>query len=394
MRQSIRALFRSLSRVTTSGRFIPQIDGLRFVAIIVVILFHISCTMMEPVWASKTSNIPQGDPLWQLCQLGYVGVQLFFGISGFILCLPFAEYYLNRGRPVSLKSYYLRRVTRLEPTYFANLIILFAARLVLMGDTFSETLPHLVPSFFYHHWLVFWGSHPAGMTNQVGWSLEIEIQFYILAPLLAKLFLIPGKVPRRLVLVALMFTAACARQLLVPPWQRHGWTIGSELTYFLVGFLLADLYLVEWKQRPRPSWAWDLAGTLAWLAMIPTVYYWKLNAFALPPLILVAYISVFRGVMWPRIASNPWLTTIGGMCYTIYLYHLQMILFACKVTARAALIAPVCANLLVQALILVPMILVLCAVLFAVAERPFMQKDWPARFREWVARRLHPPRSV
>src|SRR5262245_10743057 len=61
---------------------------------------------------------------------GRYGVQLFFIISGFILALPFAAERLAGARPVRLKAFYLRRLTRLEPPYFLVLTIFF-----LLGST-------------------------------------------------------------------------------------------------------------------------------------------------------------------------------------------------------------------------------------------------------------------
>ena len=57
--------------------------------------------------------------------VGFRGVELFFVISGFILGLPFAAHYLKGAAPVSLRKYYLRRLTRLEPPYIVALLVLF-----------------------------------------------------------------------------------------------------------------------------------------------------------------------------------------------------------------------------------------------------------------------------
>ena len=54
---------------------------------------------------------------------GSRGVYLFFAFSGMILALPFARYYLAEGNKVSLKKYYMRRVTRLEPPWVLSLLL-------------------------------------------------------------------------------------------------------------------------------------------------------------------------------------------------------------------------------------------------------------------------------
>ena len=93
-------------------RFIPQIDGLRFVAISSVALFHVYAALergaIPPTLAFNTD-------------LAKRGVELFFAISGFILGVPFASHYLLNAPKVDPKRYFLRRLTRLEPPYFLSL---------------------------------------------------------------------------------------------------------------------------------------------------------------------------------------------------------------------------------------------------------------------------------
>src|SRR5690606_13995932 len=116
---------------------------------------------------------------------GNYGVQLFFVISGFILALPFARHHLAGGRRVSIAGYFKRRALRLEPTYLINLAILHAAHVLIgAGGVRADPgglLPHLGVSAVYLHNMVYGES---SAINGVAWSLEIEIQFYLLAPLL------------------------------------------------------------------------------------------------------------------------------------------------------------------------------------------------------------------
>ena len=102
-------------RITTSGQFIPEIDGLRFVAISLVILHHVA------LYISIRQQRDEG-----LFSLGQHGVELFFAISGFILAVPFALQHLRGNRPVRLRSYFWRRFTRIEPPYLLSLILLTA----------------------------------------------------------------------------------------------------------------------------------------------------------------------------------------------------------------------------------------------------------------------------
>src|SRR3954471_14833233 len=112
-------------RITTSGEIIPEIDGLRFIAIAAVILHHLA------LFVSTQRKSDEG-----LLLVGQNGVELFFAISGFILAVPFAMQYLNAGKRVKLSRYFVRRLTRLEPPYLLALILLITMRIVLRGEPF------------------------------------------------------------------------------------------------------------------------------------------------------------------------------------------------------------------------------------------------------------------
>src|SRR5882672_10637739 len=109
-------LLARLSRETSSGRFIPEMDGLRFAAIGMVVLFHLNGYLIGKSQRYHSSP-PSSDWLAQAALVGFRGVELFFVISGFILGLPFAAQHIEGRPPVGLRKYYVRRLTRLEPPY-------------------------------------------------------------------------------------------------------------------------------------------------------------------------------------------------------------------------------------------------------------------------------------
>jgi peptidoglycan/LPS O-acetylase OafA/YrhL len=106
-----------IRRVTRDGRWIPEIDGLRFVAIASVVLFH-----MFGELALRSGRIiavePRYEGLFKVILHGDRGAPPFFMISGFVLALPFARHILQGAGTVSLRKYFLRRVTRLEPPIY------------------------------------------------------------------------------------------------------------------------------------------------------------------------------------------------------------------------------------------------------------------------------------
>lgn len=191
-------LYEKLSRVTSGGKLIKEIDGLRFIAITCVVFCHVNNDMVKTL--SGTYHVASGNnEFWNwLFQNGSIGVHLFFVISGFVLALPFAKHYLCKGSKPNIGRYFLRRVTRLEPPFMLNLILLAALSIFVMHKPISEVLPHLLASMGYVHNIAY---QSMSTINAVTWSLEIEVQFYILAPLIAFVYVIRPKIVRRLTIV-------------------------------------------------------------------------------------------------------------------------------------------------------------------------------------------------
>lgn len=134
-------------RVTSSGRFIPEMDGLRFAAIVAVYLYHLRGYLLfhsGPRAADPTLSLAA-----RVLEHGNYGAQLFFALSGFVLSLPFASHRLRRPKAVSLRAYFLRRLTRLEPPYALSMLLLFVFSVVYVGKSASALSPHLAASLFY-----------------------------------------------------------------------------------------------------------------------------------------------------------------------------------------------------------------------------------------------------
>ena len=111
---SVERFLEPYRRVTSSGNLIPEIDGLRFLAIFSVFLYHLAGDVLRHSAAGFSETL-QDNGIFRVTQILNFGVPLFFAISGFILSLPFASAHLNGAKQVSIKKYFWRRVTRLEP---------------------------------------------------------------------------------------------------------------------------------------------------------------------------------------------------------------------------------------------------------------------------------------
>ncbi|HJV66333.1 MAG TPA: acyltransferase [Geomonas sp.] len=372
MRRCINWLSSKAARDTSSGQFIPEIDGLRFIAIASVVLFHLNWFI-----TSKTGREEGAIALSRFLSHGDVGVRLFFVISGFVIALPFAKGHLSGGRVPRLRDYLLRRLTRLEPPYIINLLIRFLLLTFLMGQAPGDLLPHLLASICYLHNIVYGAM---SSVNFVAWSLEIELQFYLLAPLIACLFLIRSKALRRLLLVALIALFS-GLSYAVAGSPRFSLSILSSAQFFLTGFLLVDIYLADWRQRPALSLRWDLVSALGWSSVIALLYLGKAAEAFLAVPVFVAYLAAFRGSLSNRFFRQPAVYIIGGMCYTIYLYHYSVIsalvrpLLGLSFWSRL----PLWLELTGASLILLPAILLVCTLMFVLIEKPCMKRDWYLR---------------
>jgi peptidoglycan/LPS O-acetylase OafA/YrhL len=366
------------SRETSTGKFIPQLDGLRFIAIIMVVLFHLNgyVASYSPV---AFSTRPEQDGLSRLLVHGHYGVQFFFIISGFILALPFASHHIHGTARPNLSAYFTRRLTRLEPPYLLSLILFCALMVLLKREELRTLLPHLFAGFVYLHNVIY---GTGNRLNAVAWSLEIEVQFYLLVPLLTKVFAIRRPLQRRFVIIGLALTSIILERLFI-----HGssgalaLSILSFLQFFLIGFLLVDFYLCEWRKEPHHHWAWDIVALIGVVAL-PSIWshVWSIT-FVFPVVAFLLYYAVFRGTFAYRTLGNRWLVTIGGMCYTIYLLHYPFINFAFGGTRSLGFTRNFDINLALQILIIVPVLMAISAIFFLFVERPCMAKDWPRRLR-------------
>ncbi|MFN0087522.1 MAG: acyltransferase family protein [Blastocatellia bacterium] len=372
-------LAEKLSRVTSTGELIPEIDGLRFIAIVTVIVHHMMSILLPT--SGRTGRIhttaewfaaaDQFSPILKAGYAGHFGVNLFFAISGFILALPFARKLFADLPPPNLKSYYLRRVTRIEPPYAICLTIFFLYLAIAQNDV-SRYLPHFLASLFYSHNLVY-GQHSA--INVVTWSLEIEIQFYLLVPLLVKIFALRRKIARRLLLMGLVLLGGWLSQHVIYPSgsDRLALSLFNFFAYFLVGFLLADLYLTGWLREAR-RWSYDLvtigAGSALFLVLTRFGQFYNL----LPALIGLFYLGFFRGRLSNLLVTRRWIVITGGMCYTFYLYHIPLISeLSWMIRNLFSGAHRLEIDFAVQCLIVLPVVFTLCGFWFALTEKPFMR---------------------
>ena len=373
-------IYNRFRRITTNQLYFPEIDGIRFLAIVLVVLFHTHGYFIDKSTINFIDNPGKSiDParyywLNTLLFNGDRGVELFFVLSGFILCLPFAHHYINHGKKVQLKKYYLRRVTRLEPPYFIAMTAIFLMHILINTHPVSVLLPHWFASLAYSHNVIY---HHAPLLTVVAWSLEIEIQFYLLAPLLFSLLAL-NKITRRTILFTASVVLMLLQTLYIPPFN----SIYGYAQYFFTGILLADFYVSN-TAASFFNKKWMVFPALA--CLIAIVYWpiknqpWGTISFAhlsFPYLLGLFYYIILKNDQVKRVFSYKFIPVIGGMCYSIYLLHYTIISFLGRFTIGFHLTGYYLPNLLLQIILLGIPVLLLSSVFYFYIERPFMSKKW------------------
>ncbi len=356
-----------LRRITSNSKYIPQVDGLRFVAIASVLFFHIYGHLVFGGGVVRGGISDAG----LLDRLAKRGVELFFVISGFVVALPFAAHSLSNGPRVKLKDYFLRRVTRLEPPYFVNLLLTYCLWSLALHQSAMARLPHLLASLFYSHQIVY--GQPSSISGVV-WSLEVEIQFYLIAPVLVLVLNIKSMYWRRALLtLAILTTGFASEGLIYRPAQL---SLLYYINFFLAGILFCDIYSISgrfWK----PALAWDVVSAAAW----PLV--WILGRSTshvlMPCLMVILCITAFRGKLTRAVLGTGAITIIGGMCYSIYLYHWQALAVIFRLSRSLHIGNGFLSYLTLQCLIIFPFIIAVSTIFFVLIERPCMDKAWPVK---------------
>lgn len=371
---------KSFRRITSNSSFIPEIDGLRFVAIITVVFLHTN-TNFKRVYADSIPDWYLNSWIDTVFKTSGIGVDIFFTISGFILGLPFARHYLLCERKVNIKNYFIRRLTRLEPPYLLSLIVLFVVYVLFFGENWFSLFDNLVASIFYLHFFIYGEWNPV---NPVTWSLETEVQFYILAPLISSLLFVKNTNLRRWLIpaaiVLLDFTVPYMKDGLMQYHLQK--SIIVYLHSFLVGFAFVDLYLFG-LEKIKKSYLWDVLGVLALVVIYnfhpDTVQYERLYFDAA---VFTLFISVFKGRVFNYIFTREFIVVVGGMCYTIYLLHYPVLFVIMKYFSKLH-IAGFVPNIIANFIVAIVGLLAVSAVFFKLVEQPCMDKNWPQKLRDY-----------
>jgi peptidoglycan/LPS O-acetylase OafA/YrhL len=309
--------------------FTPALDGLRGIAIILVLLHHF--TVLTPATAFDAT-------LMQLPILGWSGVDLFFVLSGFLITGILVD---ARGSDRYFASFYARRTLRIFPLYY---LVVFLSLVVLPLAPFWYDLlagPG-APREQLPYWLYLTNFAVAARDRflhgvlDIAWSLAIEEQFYLLWP--AIVWLCPPRLLGGLCL-AVMIAAPVARSAAL----ARGF---EPLDIYVLPFFRADALAtgacLAWATR---RYRLDVAAVVApWVAAVTATvvalacwldgesWWWGpamqragYSALAITSgAMLLTAISRPRAHWWPRLLNAGWLRAFGKYSYCLYLIHLPV----------------------------------------------------------------------
>ena len=243
------------------GRHYPAIDGLRALAVLLVMLFHASTTAMSVSVACQS-----GWAYYTLAFLGSSGVTLFFLISGFLITGILMDTSTEKH---ALRKFYIRRSLRIFPLYFAALAMIMYVS--LQANPESSLRPDIFYYIFYiQNWMIFIDPANPSLYDKTYflflhfWSLAIEEQFYVFWPFVLFFFLRRDLRPVLLALISIMCLISVILRLTMFSYYDwvipYTWTL-SRLDGLLVGALIA------YGLRAKP----DLLQKIARLGAYPMI---------------------------------------------------------------------------------------------------------------------------
>lgn len=356
----------------TPTKHIPALDGLRAVAIACVIVTH--------AW-----TYPASTPfLNRIAAAGWIGVDLFFVLSGFLITRILLA---SRERPDYYRRFYVRRVRRIAPAYYALLVAVLVVFPMLSHS--RELLAAQRDWWYYATYLsnirlaqVGWQVFLLDIT----WSLAVEEQFYLVWPWIVKRC---SRAQLERFAWGLMVLVPVLRSVAVwTGWVTAGWldlfTV-FRLDSFAAGALLA---LHELKGTARPQWSRvGLVGvTGVVLALVLAGQFGRQSALVLVgghTLLAIGAVLAIRATWDPasRLAAalRPVaLQQIGRVSYGLYLYHpitmavLSTVLSRWGVVLHALTANPVI-NAVGQVLTVTTATLVIATLSFRWLEQPLLQ---------------------
>ncbi|MEP6849251.1 MAG: acyltransferase [Acidobacteriota bacterium] len=312
-------------------RHFPALDGLRGVAVLAVMACHLELLLPE---------------LHPAIQGGFLGVDIFFVLSGFLITSILLSEQDATGT-IDLKNFFIRRFLRLGPALWFFLICLYLAGDFLLPANESRIIYKNGDFFYAFFYLMNWhqayGNGEAGELNHT-WSLAIEEQFYIIWSLvLYKAFsshmtrrLIAGVVGGSIILLLIWraFRAATVSELNVIYYSTD-----TRIDALLIGCLASMIYC--WRLVPADvfvSAQFRLAAGIAPILALAIyfefnhhdvlLYIGTLSVFSASIAVIILSLVTRQRSIMHKFLENRLLIWIGRISYSLYLWHYCLYVFS------------------------------------------------------------------
>ena len=388
-------LYNLFRRNTNSRNFIAEIDGLRFFAIFTVLIFHANTAFYKFLGFSH-SQWQKLVPVQDIFDFGWwvirmdVGVKVFFALSGFILAIPFLKSYYLGGKKISLKNYFWRRFTRLEPPFIISLIIFYLVHAFVLNQNLTDLAPNFFAGMLYSHVLFYGYNNPI---NPVTWSLETEAQFYLILPFLFIAYNRLKSSFSKFIFVLLLFSISIYLKsyFYYNDIAFLSKSIFAFLTNFMTGVFFAYFFLFYQKKLlNQKKLLYDFFGILSIFCMF---YFYKPQAHYFSNLMLNAsifllFISVFKSKILNWFFTRKFIYLIGGMCYSIYLLHFAWFKFIIIYSGDFLSHPKYWMSFLFQFIIMLTTVIIISSLFYILVEKPCMDKNWPKKFKNFITKKI------
>jgi acetyltransferase len=350
------------------GRRAAGLDGLRAVAALSVVCFHVWLYRFPDPTRVRRAGL--FDDVMSDLRLGLI---LFFVLSGYLLYRAFARAALRGGEPVDLRRYARRRAARILPAYYLAMIGTFVLLWGARG-TPGVRLPDGADLALFAVFAQNFSTHTILKFNPVTWTLCLEVFFYALLPLigLAAYRFGPGDARRQRCILTGLLAFGLA-------WNAGAYVFGGNmlatkalpayLPYFALGMLLAlwvESRAARMSGRPNLGALCTCALVLAGIGGVVGNAVWHSSPAADAAPIVTAtlqnlpagagFTALLAAVVCGRGAATGWihsrpLASVGLVSYGLYLWHVPLMLFGVRLNLLPHAFLPRLAAVLVPALI-------------------------------------------
>lgn len=286
----------------------PEIDLLRGIACLMVVAFHYLHR------GQASGRLSEGAVPWldTIAGFGYLGVHLFFMISGYVIYMS--------AEGASLRGFFASRVSRLYPVLWAGVVLTALVTWLAASPHFSVSVPQVLANLtMVPHWM------GVAYVDGAYWSLAVELQFYLLMAALIALRWLPQA---EFVMAAWLLVGTV--NVVRPMYPVEFWLIAQWASLFVAGMLFYRVTREGWTARRLGLMVWALALTLAYAARAtwlpaagaePAAPGWM--GFGITAALLLLFHLVFLGVSrgWISMQSSSICVWMGILTYPVYIIH-------------------------------------------------------------------------